>query len=152
MGSIPTGGSILIAKRFARIMGQSSPQALSPNWSIMRTRPIALTCAVIATLGILSACSTDDQSRIQEVSQIRYTGETQTDLRSLCKIGSLVNGMNNTSRAVVQNVVLTATEQFADTSDPKVATLVENLRLLTSADQEMRAKGEQVVDSTCASI
>ena len=97
----------------------------------------------------LSGCATDDTSRLEQVTQIRYTGDTQKDLSSLCRIGSTLNGLNNTQRAFLQDEVINMAERFADTSDPNVASAIKGIKFLTSTDQNVRNEGEKVIDSAC---
>lgn len=109
-----------------------------------------LAVALVAAVP-LSACAADDMSRIEEVSQIRYTGDTKTDLISLCKVGSLLNGLDNTQSALIQDAVVDLSHRFADTSDPNTVSVLNALELVTSTDQNLRAEGEKVLDTVCSS-
>lgn len=118
----------------------------------MHTRTFALAALIGTAMLGLGGCAADDTVRLEEVSKIRYTGDAQTDLVSLCKIGSLVNGLDNTQNKIVQDTVLGVSESFADTSDPTVSNVLKGLEFLTSTDQGIRAEGEKILDSACDSF
>lgn len=113
-----------------------------------------ITAITIALLSVfsLASCAADDQARMEQVLDIRYTGDTRQDLSSLCVAGNFLNGLDNSQRAFIQNAVLDISDSYSQSQSPEVGRVVEGLRYLTSADQNLRNEGEQIIDTICGKI
>lgn len=110
-----------------------------------------VTCAAIFAL-TLTGCAQDDQDRFDSLTTKSYTGNATEDLRTLCSIGSFINGMNNTADAHVQDTALDLAGEYGQSDDPDVATALEGIQLLVSADQGVREEGERLIDDACDSF
>lgn len=116
-------------------------------------RVIAVIVIALASVFALSACTQSDVEDLKGLTDIRYTGDVDTDLKSLCHIGSVVTKANNNANIQFNEEVNKQVAQFAEQSDDeRVKSLAKGVSLATSLDETSRRAGEQMIKDTCASI
>lgn len=108
---------------------------------------------VVASMFTLGACSQESRDVIEQVSQIKYTGDATTDLRTLCTLSSSVNALNNAETEKVKTAVVKAAEQFAIVNDDqRITDGIKYLKWSVDADAGVREQGEENLRKLCDTI
>lgn len=112
----------------------------------------ALFLIVPAALG-MTACTQEDREDIVSLKDIRYTGDTDKDLASLCKATTVLTKANNNANTTWSAKVNDLAQEFANKSDDhRFQDLAKGVDLATSIDAETREAGERIIEKTCATI
>lgn len=117
-------------------------------------RAIVALIAALAVIG-LSGCAelNKTQEVIEQVQSLEYTGDPQTDLKSLCSLSMSINALNNEQRESVNGVLTATVNLFSEQSDDnRVKNAAKFLEMSTSADASIRAEGESQLKNLCSKL
>lgn len=109
----------------------------------------AMTVALAATFSTV-ACSPDTRDELKSLTDIRYTGDNKTDLKNLCKIGTVLSDADiELDSGIAKHVNKTAKKFAKKSDDDKVEKVAQGLEWMTSTNLKVRDKGTALVKDQC---
>lgn len=120
----------------------------------MLKRKLVLTITALCVAFLpLTACSQENRDTVDEITSLKYTGNPDQDVKSLCSLSrTLTEFSNNNNKMVQDSVNKVATDYAAQSSDQRVDLAAGSLKKMTSADQAIRAQGEKDLKKLCRSL